>query len=69
MEALKQLYVAVSDDEVVMYETNVSAFVTRLNEMGISDRNYQYFNRKFKVSNKLTVTGNDGCVYNLQKLK
>ena len=37
--------------------------------MGISDRNYAYFNRKFNKSNAMNVTDLNGITYYLQKVK
>jgi len=69
MKALKKLFVAIRENEVIAYGTNVKEFVKQLNDMGISDRNYAYFNREFNKYTTKTITGADGCEYHLQKVK
>lgn len=68
MKALKKLYVAIKDNEVVAFGTNLQDFVKVLNDMNISNRNYQFFYREFNKS-RFTMTDDDGSIYYLQKVK
>lgn len=70
MEALKRLYIATSDNhETVMFATNLKDFVSLLNDMNVSDRNYQYFYRRFEQDMSFTLWALDGTKYHLHRLK
>lgn len=68
-KALRQLYVAMVDNKVVAYGTNLSAFVKELEAIEPNIRNRAYFDREFDKSNIVTWTNDGGCVYTLQKVK
>lgn len=68
-KALRQLYVAVVDNKVVAYGTNLSGFIKELVAIEPNCRNRAYFDREFDKSDTVTWTNNEGCVYTLQKLK
>lgn len=65
---LKSLYVAIVDNEVVVFETNLKLFVEELTKIESETRNYDYYYREFKKSNKVLLLNNDNKEYHLQKL-
>lgn len=65
---LKNLFVAISDNKVVVFETNLKSFIELLNSKGICQRNYQFYYREFKKLNVITTVSKDGCQYTLQKV-
>ena len=65
---LKNLFVAISVNKVVVFETNLKSFVELLNSNGICQRNYQFYYREFKKLNVITTVSKDGCQYTLQKV-
>jgi len=69
MKALRKLFVAVRENEVIAYGTNVKEFVGQLNDIGVSDRNYAYFNRKFNKADSMTVIDAKNRECRLQKVK
>ncbi len=58
---LKSFYVAIKDNEVVAFETNLQKFVPLIEAKEKEARNYQWFYREFKKSTyfKLTLGGKD----------
>jgi hypothetical protein len=68
VQALKRLFVVVKDNKVILYGTNLKDFVQDLNDMKISNRNYQYFYRKF-LKGSFTENCDDGFTYYYQQLK
>lgn len=65
---LKSLYVAIVDNEVVVFETNLKLFVEKLAEIEKEARNYDYYYRQFKRSDKLLLLNSDNKTYYLQKV-
>lgn len=52
---LKAFYVAIIDNEVVCFETNLSLFVERFNKMQPTSRNYDWFYRQFKTKTRFNT--------------
>ncbi len=51
---------AIKDNEVVTFGTNLKKFVQQLNDMEISSRNYAYFYRIFRKGNLIKVKNEQG---------
>lgn len=64
---LKNLYTAVVDSKVVLFDTNLSSFVERLNTLYDNTRNYDYYYRQFKKESYLSFTKGGQTIY-LQKV-
>lgn len=65
---LKHLYTAVSDNEVVAFNTNLKYFVESLSNIEPEARNYQYYYREFQKGSKLLFENSVGRKYVLQKV-
>lgn len=65
---LKTFYVAICDNEVVCYETNLTKFVKCFKKMESEAKNYQFYNREFRANNTVTFVNKKRKVYFLQKL-
>ncbi len=65
---LKSLYVAIVDNKVVVFETNLKLFVEELAKIEKEARNYDYYYRQFKLKNIVLLSNNDDKKYYLQKL-
>lgn len=52
---LKAFYVAILDNEVVCFETNLKKFVPVFAKLESSARNYDWFYRRFKASQRFTI--------------
>lgn len=65
---LKSLYVAIVDNKVVVFETNLKLFIEELGKIESETRNYDYYYRKFKRSNMVLLLNSDYKTYYLQKL-
>lgn len=64
---LRDLYVAIVNNEIVCFETNLKEFQIAFEKMEPSTRNYQWFYREFKKTTyfKLELSGKD---YYFQKV-
>lgn len=61
------IYVAVKDNEVIAYETNLKLFVELVSQISPKARNYDWFYRSFEKSIRFsTLIGEDE--YHFQKL-
>lgn len=65
---LKSLYVAILDNEVVFFDTNLKLFVEKLNNLESDSRNYDHYYREFKKSHNVVYKNSKGVGYHLQKL-
>lgn len=65
---LNTLYVAISDNELVCFETNLNGFVDRFSNIEPKSRNYAWFYRSFRKSNRFEQTIGEK-VYYFQKVK
>lgn len=64
---VKYLYIAIKDNKVVCFDTNLKKFVEKFGQVE-EVRNYDYFYRKFKKENHFEYNARSGKVYSLQKL-
>lgn len=67
-ERIKSLYVAIVDNEVVCFDTNLKDFHIQLQELAKGCRNYDYFYRAFRKFSKIEYTDNDGNSFYIQKI-
>ena len=67
MKALATLYVAIYDEKVVAFGTNLSKFVASLSNVEPKARNRAYYDRKFK-SYTWFQEEIDGKVYSFQEV-
>ena len=65
---LKSLYVAIKDNRVILFETNLKKFWIAFNKVEPNCRNYDYFYREFKKSNMLQYLNKKEEIYFIQKL-
>ncbi len=65
---LKSLYVAIKNNRVILFETNLKKFWSAFNEIEPDCRNYDYYYREFKKSNMLQYMNEKEEIYFLQKL-
>ncbi|MGH1387514.1 hypothetical protein [Kordia sp.] len=65
---LKSLYVAIVDNEVVVFETNLKLFIEELGKIESEIRNYDYYYRQFKKSSKQSLVNSNSKKYYLQKI-
>lgn len=65
---LKKAFVAVKDNKVVVFDTNLKDFIKKLNEIESSSRNYMYYYREFEKKKILEYINPEGEVYNLQQI-
>ena len=66
ISALRKLYTANHDNEVVLFATNLKTFVEALNALEPNSRNYAYYDRQFKKNSIVPFKGQDGKEYKLQ---
>ena len=64
---LKAFYVAIVDNEVVCYSTNLLDFVAKLKKMESKVKSYGYYSRAFKQNKILTMAENKRMII-LQKV-
>jgi hypothetical protein len=62
-ERITSLYVAISKNEVVCFETNLKMFVAIVNKEIPGTRNYDWFYRAFKDVSKFKIALNDQDYY------
>lgn len=65
---LYTFYVAIIDNEVVCFETNLKAFSIQFAKTVSDERNYDWFHRKFKAGVKFSYTFKGDKVYFFQKV-
>jgi len=68
---LRQFYVVVTNDEVIAFAVNMSAFYRELKKIDVlkdSLKSQRTLSRYFKKNNILTYLGSDRKIYNLQKI-
>jgi hypothetical protein len=65
---LKTFYVAIYNNEVVCFETNLSKFIESFKKMENGVKSYQYYNKEFKNNSFVTYANKERKVYFLQKL-
>lgn len=65
---LKTLYIAIYDNKVVFFETNLLKFINGLKLIEPNLKGYQYYNREFKKSKRLIFLTKTEKIYFLQKL-
>lgn len=65
---LKSLYVAIKDNEVVLFETNLKKFLIEFNKIEPDCRNYDYYYREFKKMKMLHYLNKKEENYFIQKL-
>jgi len=65
---LKAFYVAIIENEVVCFDTNLKLFVEQFGKLAPDSRNYDWFYRQFKASDKFSHTFNGNNVYFFQKV-
>ena len=64
---LKNLYVAIKNNKVVLFETNLKSFVSEFKKMESGVRSLGYYQRGFKESDFLSHVNKNGDLYLLQK--
>ena len=69
MRDLRNLYVAVCNNEVKVFDTNLKDFHAKLLEIEPGIRNYQYYYREFKKRSLIPFPETGEVKYNLQKLR
>lgn len=65
---VKYLYIAIKDNKVVCFDTNLKNFVEKFLLIEKEARNYDYFYRKFKKENLFEYNSDSGMIYIIQKL-
>lgn len=65
---LKTLYVAINENKVVFFDTNLSKFITGLKLLEPNIKSYQYYNKEFKKNKTLIFVNRKNKVYFLQKV-
>lgn len=65
---LKRAFVAIKNNRVVVFDTNLKDFVTKLNELEPNSRNYMYYYRGFEKQKVLEYVNSDGEIYVLQQV-
>jgi hypothetical protein len=65
---LKSLYTLITDNRVVIFDTNLKSFVEKLNDFESDTRNYDYYYRELKKTQLIEFQNNSGRKYYLQKL-
>lgn len=56
---LKALYVAIVDNEVVCFDTNLTKFYKQISNMESSVKPYQWLYREFSKNNRFSLTLSD----------
>lgn len=64
---VKYLYIAIIDNKVVAFDTNLKMFVEKFMQVE-KIRNYDYFYRKFKKEDLFEYNTESGKLYTIQKL-
>jgi len=65
---LKCLYVAINNNKVIHFETNLLQFVESLKVQYSETKSYSYYVKKFKCDNTITLLNDNKEVIFLQKL-
>ena len=51
------MFVAIYDNEVIVYETNLSAFYTKFKDIEPDIKSYAYYSQMFKDQNIIMIRG------------
>lgn len=65
---LKAFYVAINNNKVVCYETNLSKFLERFRTMENDIKSYQYYRSKFKENSIVVFVNKEMEIFFLQKI-
>jgi len=65
---VKYLYIAIKDNKVVCFDTNLKNFVEKFLIIEQEARNYDYFYRKFKKEDTFEYRTTDDKSFMMQKL-
>lgn len=65
---LKKAFVAIKNNRVVIFDTNLKDFINKLNELEPNSRNYMYYYREFGKKKVLEYVNSKGEVYVLQQV-
>lgn len=65
---LKAFYVAICENKVVHYDTNLSKFIDGFKLIEPSIKGYQYYNKEFKRNSRIVFISENDRVYFLQKV-
>jgi hypothetical protein len=66
---LKKLYVAVLDNKVILFDTNLKNFIASMKQIEPSVKSYSYYSKKFKNENTVGINDNKNVkTYWLQQL-
>lgn len=70
MKALRKLYTANLDNEVVLFATNLKDFIEAFDKLEPSAnvRNYAYYRREFMKTSIIPFTVKNSKIYNLQEV-
>lgn len=66
---IKRIYIAISDNQPVAFETNLKNFWERFVLVEPEIRNYDYFYRKFKKDKSFSFTSSSGKEYVISYLE
>lgn len=67
-KGLKKAFVAIKNNEAVVFDTNLKEFVLKLNRIEPETRNYMYYYREFEKRKMIEYVNQSGEVYNLQQI-
>jgi len=65
---LKAFYVAINDNKVVHYDTNLLKFINGLKFIEDEIKGYQHYNKMFKKHNRIVFINKKQKIYFLQKV-
>lgn len=65
---LKTFYVAINENKVISFDTNLSKFVAGLKKIEPDVKGYQFYNKEFKKNNIIVFVNKNNKVYFLQKV-
>ena len=65
---LTSLYVAIKNNKVIVFDTNLKAFWLKFKKIEPDCRNYDYFYREFKKSKTLQYLDKKEEIYFIQKV-
>jgi hypothetical protein len=65
---VKYLYIAIKDNKVVCFDTNLKNFVEKFLLIEKDARNYDYFYRKFRTGDYFEYKTETNNIYFIQKL-
>lgn len=65
---LKTFYVAINENKVISFDTNLSKFVAGLKKIEPDVKGYQFYNKEFKKNKIIVFVNKNNKVYFLQKV-